>query len=88
MKLWCRYASRWRTMNDTIESRHAFLLPRIAMFGFADHDAIARLDEVDLALANRVGADRFLELEHEARANRLDDRRRAALLARSPDPST
>src|SRR3569623_3568866 len=39
------------------------------------------LDEVDLALADRIGADVLLELEHESRADRLDDRRRAAFFA-------
>ena len=81
MKLWCRYALRWRTTNETIESRHAAMLPRMAMFGLVDHERDRALDEVDLALADRVGADRLLELEHEPGADRLDDRGRAALLA-------
>jgi hypothetical protein len=34
-----------------------------------------------LAIADRLGADRLLELEHQPGADRLDDRRRAALLA-------
>ena len=38
-------------------------------------------DEVVLALADGLDADGVLELEHEARPDRLDDRRRAALLA-------
>src|SRR5215468_10175161 len=70
-KLWWRYAVRWRTTNDTIDSRNAWRLPRIVRLGWVDQ----------LALADRVGADRFLELEHQAGADRLDDRRRAALLA-------
>src|ERR1700727_346824 len=70
-KLWCRYALRCRTMNETIESRHASRLPRIARFSFVDH----------LALAERVGADRSFELEHKARADRFDDRRRAGFFA-------
>ena len=38
-------------------------------------------DERLLALADRLGADRLLEPEHEPGPDRLDDRRRAALLA-------
>ena len=68
-------------MNDTIDSRRAFGLPRIARFGFGLQRAIARWMKRLLALADRVGADRFLELEDEAGADRLDDRGRAALLA-------
>ena len=51
------------------------------MLGFAAQRAIARSDEVLLALADRLDADGLLELEDEPRADRLDDRRRAALLA-------
>ena len=51
------------------------------MFGFVRPRCDRALDEVVLALADRVGADGLLELEHEPGADRLDDRRRAALLA-------
>ena len=39
------------------------------------------MDEVVLAPLDLVGADRFLEREHEPCTDRLDDRRRASLLA-------
>ena len=44
-------------MNDTIDSRHALWLPRIAMFGFAAHDAIARWMNSPSRSRMRVGAD-------------------------------
>src|SRR5215510_9048679 len=72
-KLWWRYARRWRTTNDTIDSRNALRLPRIVKFSFAD--------QLGLALADRGRADGLLELEHEPGADRLDDRRRPAFLA-------
>ncbi len=51
------------------------------MFGLRCHEASARRDVGLLALADRVDADGALELEDEAGADRLDDRRRSRLLA-------
>jgi len=78
--LWWSAPSPWRTTNETIESRHALLLPRMRRLALALHDSIA-LDEGLLALADQVDADGLLELEDQARADRLEDRRGAALLA-------
>ena len=43
--------------------------------------SMARSMNALLAIADRVGTDRFLEVEDEARTDRFDDGRRAALLA-------
>ena len=51
------------------------------MFGLRPQDASARRTKRVLAPADLVGADRLLEREHEPGADRLDDRRRAGLLA-------
>ena len=57
------------------------VLPRISMFGFAPHDASARRAKSCSRRRISSRADRLLEREHEPGADRLDDRRRAALLA-------
>ena len=56
-------------------------MPRISRAGFAAPALDRPADEVLLALADRLDADGLLELEDEPGADRLDDRRRAALLA-------
>ena len=70
-----------RTTNDTIDSRSASRLPRISMPGWPATPR-SRATQVRLLVrADRVDADGLLELEHQPGADRLDDRRRAALLA-------
>ncbi len=54
------------------------------MLGFAFHDGDRAAHEALLAVADHVGADGLLELEDQAGADRLDDRRRAALFAVRP----
>ena len=51
------------------------------MFGFSAHESSARRAKSMLAAADLIAPDRLLEREHESGADRLDDRRRAALLA-------
>ena len=80
-KLWWRYRPSWRIVNDTIDSRGSVGLPRTWISGTVEPRRDRPLDEVLLAPADRVDADRLLELEHEPRPDRLDDRGRAALLA-------
>src|SRR6185503_4047522 len=69
--------------NDEGDDREApgFLVSEDADVRVFAPDVDGALDERLLARADRLGADRFLELEDEAGADRLDDRRRAALFA-------
>ena len=72
---------RGATTNDTIDSRSASWLPRISMFGLAPPRSMARRMNDSSRSRIASAADRLLELEDEPRADRLEDRRRAALLA-------
>ena len=80
-KLWCRYLPRLRTTKDTIDSRSASWVPRISIAGFASQRVRAR--SMKCSSRSRIASmpDGRLQLEHEARADRLDDGGRAALLA-------
>ena len=72
---------RDRTTNDTIDSRSAAGLPRISMAGRLHHRSTARRSSASSRARITSVPDRLLELEDEPGADRLDDRRRAALLA-------
>ena len=85
-KFECSSPRGWRRLSDTIASRSSSGLPRISMFGLLPQDASARRANAALAPADLLGADRLLEREHEPGADRLDDRRRARLLADRPGP--
>ena len=55
----------WRTVNETIDSRGNARLPRISMPGFVAPGRDRPVDERLLPVADRVDADRLLELEHQ-----------------------
>jgi hypothetical protein len=68
------------TTKDTIDSRSRSRLPRISMPGSPRQASTARAGSAP-RLADRLDPDGLLELEDQAGPDRLDDRRRAALLA-------